>query len=139
MASPSSATRESAALDGEAMHLLSVVGMERRAADEAALLPHGQQRLVEIARAMLGQPRLLLLDEPAAGLSLGELEEFGALLKEMRAQGVTIVMVEHHIELVADLADAVTVLDQGRVLADGTPEEVFRSAAVVSAYTGAAR
>jgi branched-chain amino acid transport system permease protein len=133
------ATRESQLLDGEAMHLLSVVGMEGRASDEAALLPHGQQRLVEIARAMLGHPRLLLLDEPAAGLSLGELEEFGALLKEMRAQGVTIVMVEHHIELVADLADSVTVLDRGRVLADGTPEEVFQSAAVVSAYTGAAR
>ncbi|NML47259.1 branched-chain amino acid ABC transporter ATP-binding protein/permease [Ramlibacter sp. G-1-2-2] len=131
------ATRESAALDAQAMHLLSVVGMEKRAGEEAALLPHGQQRLVEIARAMLGEPRLLLLDEPAAGLSLGELEEFGALLKEMRRLGMTIVMVEHHIELVADLADAVTVLDQGKVLAEGTPEEVFRSAAVVSAYTGA--
>jgi ABC-type branched-subunit amino acid transport system ATPase component/ABC-type branched-subunit amino acid transport system permease subunit len=133
------AAKESAALDGEAMHLLSVVGMERRAGEEAALLPHGQQRLVEIARAMLGHPRLLLLDEPAAGLSLGELEEFGALMKEMRARGMTIVMVEHHIELVADIADSVTVLDQGKVLAEGTPEEVFRSAAVVSAYTGAAQ
>lgn len=133
------ASRESAALDAEALQLLSVVGMSRRASEEAALLPHGQQRLVEIARAMLGEPRLLLLDEPAAGLSLGELEEFGKLLKEMRRLGMTIVMVEHHIELVADIADSVTVLDQGRVLAEGTPDEVFRSAAVVSAYTGAAR
>jgi ABC-type branched-subunit amino acid transport system ATPase component/ABC-type branched-subunit amino acid transport system permease subunit len=133
------ARKESAALDAEALQLLSVVGMARRADDEAALLPHGQQRLVEIARAMLGQPRLLLLDEPAAGLSMGELEEFGQLLREMRRLGMTIIMVEHHIELVVDIADSVTVLDQGKVLADGTPEEVFRNAAVVNAYTGAAR
>src|SRR5262249_41975540 len=82
---------------------------------------------------------LLLLDEPAAGLSLGELEEFGALMKEMRARGMTIVMVEHHIELVADIADSVTVLDQGQVLAEGTPEEAGRSAAGTSAHAGAAQ
>jgi branched-chain amino acid transport system permease protein len=133
------ARRESAALDAEAMALLEVVGLAHRAHEKAGELPHGQQRLVELARAMIGHPRLVLLDEPAAGLSMGELEEFGRLLREMRRLGMTLVMVEHHIELVADIADSVTVLDQGRLLAEGTPEEVFRSAAVISAYTGASR
>jgi branched-chain amino acid transport system permease protein len=133
------ARREAAQLDAEAMELLGVVGLAHRAHDKAGELPHGQQRLVELARAMIGHPRMLLLDEPAAGLSLGELEEFEALMRKMRALGMTLVMVEHHIELVANIADSVTVLDQGRLLAEGTPEEVFRSAAVVSAYTGAAR
>jgi ABC-type branched-subunit amino acid transport system ATPase component/ABC-type branched-subunit amino acid transport system permease subunit len=131
------ARNENARLDDEALALLGVVGLAHRAQDRAGELPHGQQRLVEIARAMAGRPRLLLLDEPAAGLSLGELEEFGRLMLEMRASGMTLVMVEHHIELVANIADWVTVLDQGRVLADGPPQEIFRSAEVVSAYTGA--
>ena len=133
------ARREAAELDAEAMELLGVVGLAHRAHDKAGELPHGQQRLVELARAMIGHPRMLLLDEPAAGLSLGELEEFEALMHKMRKLGMTLVMVEHHIELVANIADSVTVLDQGRLLAEGTPEEVFRSAAVVSAYTGAKR
>ena len=132
----SRARAEARALDAESLQLLSVVRLAGRASDRADLLPHGQQRLVEIARALLGRPRLLLLDEPAAGLSLGELEELGALMKEMRRLGITLVMVEHHIELVASIADTVTVLDQGRILASGTPDDVFRSAAVVSAYTG---
>jgi branched-chain amino acid transport system permease protein len=133
------ARREAEELDAEALELLALVGLAHRAHDKAAELPHGQQRLVELARAMIGHPRMLLLDEPAAGLSLGELEEFGKLMMEMRRLGMTLVMVEHHIELVANIADSVTVLDQGRLLAEGTPEEVFRSAAVVSAYTGGAR
>jgi branched-chain amino acid transport system permease protein len=133
------ARREAAQLDAEAMELLAVVGLAHRAHDKAGELPHGQQRLVELARAMIGHPRMLLLDEPAAGLSMGELKEFEALMHKMRELGMTLVMVEHHIELVANIADSVTVLDQGRLLAEGTPEEVFRSAAVVSAYTGAAR
>ncbi|WP_188609481.1 branched-chain amino acid ABC transporter ATP-binding protein/permease [Chelatococcus reniformis] len=130
------ARREAADLDGEAMQWLALVGLADRAHDQAALLPHGQQRLVEIARALIGRPQLLLLDEPAAGLSMGELERLATLIAEMRKLGITIVMVEHHIELVADIADTVTVLDQGRILAQGSAEEVFRSAEVVKAYTG---
>ncbi|HSV80839.1 MAG TPA: branched-chain amino acid ABC transporter ATP-binding protein/permease [Ramlibacter sp.] len=133
------AQREARALDTEAMRLLSLVGLAGRAHERAALLPHGQQRLVEIARALIGRPRLLLLDEPAAGLSMGELDELGDLMRAIRAMGTTLVMVEHHIELVADVTDHVTVLDQGRILAEGTPQEVFSSAAVVQAYTGAPR
>lgn len=131
------ARREASALDAEAMRLLALVGLAGRAHERAALLPHGQQRLVEIARSLIGRPKLLLLDEPAAGLSLGELDELGDLMRAIRSMGTTLVMVEHHIELVADIADSVTVLDQGRILAHGTPQQVFSSAAVVQAYTGA--
>jgi ABC-type branched-subunit amino acid transport system ATPase component len=131
------ARREAEALDAEALRWLALVGLAGRAHERAAGLPHGQQRLVEIARALIGQPKLLLLDEPAAGLSMGELDELGDLMRAIREMGTTLIMVEHHIELVADVADAVTVLDQGRILAEGTAEEVFNSAEVVRAYTGA--
>jgi len=131
------ARREARELDAEALRWLTLVGLAGRADERAASLPHGQQRLVEIARALIGQPRLLLLDEPAAGLSMGELDELGDLMRAIRQMGTTLIMVEHHIELVADVADSVTVLDQGRILAQGTAEQVFNSAEVVRAYTGA--
>ncbi|VTU33634.1 Glutamine transport ATP-binding protein GlnQ [Variovorax sp. SRS16] len=131
------ARREAADLDAEALRWLALVGLAARAHERAAGLPHGQQRLVEIARALIGQPKLLLLDEPAAGLSMNELDELGDLMRAIRQMGTTLIMVEHHIELVADVADSVTVLDQGRILAEGTAEQVFNSAEVVRAYTGA--
>jgi branched-chain amino acid transport system permease protein len=130
------ARQESVTLNARAIELLSLVGLSARAFDRADELPHGQQRLVEIARALIGQPRLLLLDEPAAGLSLGELERLGTLMREIRRRGVTLVMVEHHIELVADVAQSVTVLEQGRVLVSGDPAVVFRHPEVIAAYTG---
>jgi branched-chain amino acid transport system permease protein len=131
------ARREAERLEQEAMALLALVGLVDRANDPAGDLPHGQQRLVEIARALAGRPRLLLLDEPAAGLSMGELQRLGDIMREIRRLGVTLIMVEHHIELVVDVAQTVMVLDQGRLLIEGTPDEVFRSESVVSAYTGA--
>jgi ABC-type branched-subunit amino acid transport system ATPase component len=87
----------------------------------------------------MGRPRLLLLDEPAAGLSLGELERLGVLLREIRQRGVTLIMVEHHIELIVDVAREVAVLVQGRVLVAGTPSEVFSHPEVIAAYTGGKR
>lgn len=109
----------------------------RSALDEPAdSIAYGDQRRVDIALAMIGKPSLMLLDEPAAGLSLGELDELGALMRAIRGTGITLVMVEHHIELVADIADTVTVLDRGRVLAEGTPQQVFADPAVIAAYTG---
>ena len=86
---------------------------------------------------MIGTPRLLLLDEPAAGLSLAELDRLGALIDSIRALGVTVVIVEHRLELVASICSRVTVLDRGTVLAGGTPSEVFSNPAVVRAYMGA--
>jgi ABC-type branched-subunit amino acid transport system ATPase component/ABC-type branched-subunit amino acid transport system permease subunit len=120
----------------QAAHYLRFVGLENRLLDKAGDLPHGQQRLAEIARALVGNPRLLLLDEPAAGLSMDELDRLGALIKAIVAQGTTIVIVEHHLDLVGAICETVTVLDRGTVLAAGTPERVFADPAVLSAYMG---
>ena len=125
--------RESSAA---AMALLRFVGLADRANDLAGDLPHGQQRLVEIARAMAGGPSLLLLDEPAAGLSMDELDRLGALIEAIVALGTTVLVVEHHLELIARISRSVTVLDRGRVLAAGTPDEVFSHPEVERAYMG---
>ncbi len=130
------AAREHASLSARARYFLGFVGLGDRVNEPAGELPHGQQRLAEIARALMGQPRLLLLDEPAAGLSLSEIDRLGALIRSIAGLGVTVVIVEHHLDLVADICRRVTVLDRGRVLAEGTPDSVFRDPAVVSAYMG---
>ncbi len=130
------ARREAADRRAEALRYLRFVGLHRRAADPAGDIPHGQQRLVEIARALLGRPGLLLLDEPAAGLSLTELDGLARLVSEIARLGTTVVIVEHHLELVADLAREVTVLDAGRILASGTPQAVFSDEKVMAAYMG---
>ncbi len=131
------ARREQRELESRARRYLDFVGLGDRDSAEAGDLSHGQQRLAEIARAMIGTPRLLLLDEPAAGLSLAELDRLGALIGSIRALGVTVVIVEHRLELVASIATRVTVLDRGAILAGGTPAEVFSNTAVVRAYMGA--
>ena len=125
--------RESSAA---ALALLRFVGLAERANDVAGDLPHGQQRLVEIARAMAGRPSLLLLDEPAAGLSMDELDRLGALIEAIVALGTTVLVVEHHLELIARISRSVTVLDRGKVLAAGTPDEVFSHPEVERAYMG---
>jgi ABC-type branched-subunit amino acid transport system ATPase component len=119
-----------------AMTLLRFVGLAERAGDLAGDLPHGQQRLVEIARAMAGRPSLLLLDEPAAGLSMDELDRLGALIEAIAARGTTVLVVEHHLELIARISRSVTVLDRGQVLAAGTPAQVFSHPEVERAYMG---
>ncbi|MGJ7510903.1 branched-chain amino acid ABC transporter ATP-binding protein/permease [Variovorax sp. GT1P44] len=119
-----------------AMALLRFVGLGERADDLAGDLPHGQQRLVEIARAMAGHPSLLLLDEPAAGLSMDELDRLGALIEAITRLGTTVLIVEHHLELIARISRSVTVLDRGKVLAAGTPDEVFSHPEVERAYMG---
>lgn len=131
------ARREAGERRAEAMSYLRFVGLDVRADDPAGDIPHGQQRLIEIARALVGRPSLLLLDEPAAGLSLAELDGLCALIKAIADLGTTVVIVEHHLDLVASLAQSVTVLDRGRLLAAGTPEAVFRDPGVVAAYMGA--
>jgi branched-chain amino acid transport system permease protein len=128
--------RDLHASSSAAMKLLRFVGLGERAHDLAGDLPHGQQRLVEIARAMAGHPSLLLLDEPAAGLSMDELDRLGALIEAIVALGTTVLIVEHHLELIARISRSVTVLDRGRVLAAGTPDEVFSHPEVARAYMG---
>jgi branched-chain amino acid transport system permease protein len=130
------ARREARRLREEALGFLDFVGVADRAETEAGETPHGQQRLIEIARAMMGGARLILLDEPAAGLSMAELERLERLIARICALGATIVIVEHHLDLVANIASHVTVLDRGTVLASGKPADVFNDERVMRAYMG---
>ena len=99
-------------------------------------LPYGQQRLVEIARAMASSPKLLLLDEPAAGLNSSEMRELSALIRRIRDKGTTIVLIEHNMGLVMSLCERVTVLASGTVLAEGAPAEIAQNQEVIDAYLG---
>ena len=128
---------EEADAAARARRTLAFVGMEAFADRVATELSFGQQRLVEVARALVSEPTVLLLDEPAVGLSVTRVAEFDALLRRIRDErGVTIVMVEHVIRLVMDVSDRVTVLNYGRKIAEGTPEEIRRNPTVIEAYLG---
>ena len=116
--------------------VVEMVGLGREAHRPAADLPFGRQRLMEVARALALEPDLLLLDEPMAGLSGAERRELARLLRRLRAGGMAVVLVEHDIEAVLALADRVAVLDDGRLIALGTPAEIRRDPAVIAAYLG---
>lgn len=128
--------REEAAMLAEARLLLEVVGLSEFAGEAARNLPFGHQRRLEIARALALRPKLLLLDEPAAGLTHGEIDDLIALIRGLAARGMTIILVEHHVEMIMAVSDQVTVLDHGEVIACGTPAEVQASPAVIAAYFG---
>jgi len=119
-----------------ARELLDFVGIARWAGDEAAGLPYGALKRLEIARALAARPRLLLLDEPAAGLNPSETREIDALIRRTAARGVTVVLVEHDMKLVMEVSQRVLVLDHGRRLAEGGPQEVSADPLVVEAYLG---
>ena len=130
--------REEAEAARRAREVLEFVRMIDFADEEATALSFGQQRLVEIARALVSEPEVLLLDEPAVGLSLTRVAEVDELLRRIRRErGVTIVMIEHVIRLVMGVCDRITVLNGGRRIADGTAEEVMADAEVAEAYLGA--
>jgi branched-chain amino acid transport system ATP-binding protein len=117
--------------------LLQIVGLGHRARDVARNLSYGEQRLLEIARALATRPRVLLLDEPAAGLSVIDMELLRTVLVAIRDSGVGIVLVEHHMELVMHVSNRIVVLDHGEKIFDGTPEKAQRDPNVVEAYLGA--
>jgi branched-chain amino acid transport system permease protein len=125
-----------AALRERAMSALGFVGMADRADAIVKSLPYGHQRLVEIARALAGQPKLLLLDEPAAGLNQTEKQHLVGLLLRLRALGLTIFLIEHDISLIEQVSDRITVLNFGRKIAEGDPSEVLRHPDVIAAYLG---
>jgi branched-chain amino acid transport system ATP-binding protein len=118
--------------------LLELVGITDLAEVPAGSLPTGSARLVEVARALASTPRCLLLDEPASGLNEAETLALGALLRQLVADGLAVVLVEHDMSLVMDICDRVSVLDLGRVIASGTPAEVRALPAVIEAYLGVA-
>jgi len=118
--------------------LLERVGISHLADEPAGSLPTGSARLVEVARALASSPRVLLLDEPASGLNETETLALGALLRQLVADGLAVVLVEHDMSLVMEICDHVSVLDLGRIIASGTPTEVRAQPAVIEAYLGVA-
>jgi branched-chain amino acid transport system permease protein len=130
------AAREEREITEVSREVLAVVGLADDADRPARDLPFGRQRTMEVARALALEPDLLLLDEPMAGLSAGERRELASLLRRLRAAGMGIVLVEHDMEAVLSLADRVVVLDDGRQIASGTPDEIRDDPAVVAAYLG---
>jgi ABC-type branched-subunit amino acid transport system ATPase component len=120
------------------MEMLGHFGLADLAGSDARSLPFGRQRIVEIARALVGEPRLLLLDEPACGLNIRETERLGELIRGIRDRGVTVLIVEHDMSLVMDISDEVVVLDRGCLVAEGTPREVQADPGVVAIYLGEA-
>jgi branched-chain amino acid transport system permease protein len=130
--------REEHAARVRAASLLLFVGLESLANEEARNLPYGKQRLLEIARALALDPKLLLLDEPAAGLTAPDILELMRIIRKIRDQGITMILIEHHMDVVMSVCDRVTVLDFGQVIADGRPAEVQADARVIAAYLGGA-
>lgn len=122
-----------------ALAALGFVGLAQRSGEYPSSLSYGHQRLVEIARALAGNPQLLLLDEPGAGLNRGEKQELVGLLRRLKGHGLTIFVIDHDMNLVEQVADHITVLNFGRRIADGPPAEVLRHPEVITAYLGTAQ
>jgi len=128
--------REERAIRDAARESLERVGLTEWAERDAAILPLGQQRRMQLARALTARPKLLLLDEPASGLRSSERDTLSQLLEELKAAGMSIVLIEHDVPMVMRVADRITVLDLGEVISEGTPEAVRTDPRVITAYLG---
>ena len=119
-----------------ALEKLAFVGLESKASRSASSLSFGEQRMVEFARALACDPALLMLDEPASGLNIPEMEKMAELIHKIRDEGVTVMLIEHDMGLVMNISDMVTVLNYGKKIAEGTPSEVQNNEDVIAAYLG---
>lgn len=122
----------------ETQELLAFCGLDHRSDELAGNLAFGEQRRLEVARALASQPKLLLLDEPAAGMNAEEIEDLDRRIRDIRSRGITVLLIEHHMELVMAVTDRIVVLNFGRKIAEGTPTEVQLHPAVREAYLGTA-
>ncbi|UTF51657.1 ABC transporter ATP-binding protein [Desulfomicrobium sp. ZS1] len=133
---PASRAQEKKIRD-KALELLGLVGLESKALDVASSLPYGERRRLEIARALALRPKLLLLDEPAAGLNLAEKAELSSFIRDLRSRfDLTVLIIEHHVPLVMGLCDRLAVLNFGRLICQGKPEDVRNDQCVIDAYLG---
>ena len=128
--------REEAAIEARAWEALEFVGLAGRAHQPAGFLPLGLKRLLEIARALASEPRLLLLDEPASGLDQIESDRLGEMILALRDQGLTILLVEHDMSLTMEVAEEIVVLNYGQLLAEGSPRAIQKHPEVIAAYLG---
>jgi len=120
----------------KSLEIIEFLGLADLAGSEATSLSYGQQRIVEIGRALACEPQLLLLDEPAAGLNMRETAEMGALIARIRSTGVTVLLVEHDMSLIMDISDQIIVLCYGKKIADDTPLAIQNNSEVIKVYLG---